>query len=97
MAQWLRRCITKPTVVGSILADATAVTDFVPFSKVLNLDCLFPTQGCAEAFNLQWIDTAWNVFLFFYAMLSYTKATMIELCKIGHYEAFLVIFKRAQS
>ena len=64
MAQYLRRCITKPTVVGSILADATAFTDFVPFSKVLKLDCLFPTHGCAEAFILQWIDTAWNLFYY---------------------------------
>ena len=63
VAQWLRRCITKPTVVGSILADATAFTDFVPFSKVLKLDCLFPTHGCAEVFILQWIDTARNLFI----------------------------------
>ena len=35
MAQWLRRCITKLTVVGSILAEATDFTNFVPFSKVL--------------------------------------------------------------
>ena len=34
--QWLRRCITKPTVVGSILADPTASTDFVLFTKVLS-------------------------------------------------------------
>ena len=64
VAQWLRRCITKPTVVGSILADVIAFTDFVPFNKVLKLDCLFPTQGCAEAFILQWIDTPWNLFFF---------------------------------
>ena len=64
VAQWSRRCITKPTVVGSILVDATAFTDFVPFSKVIELDCLFPTQGCAEALILQWINTAWNLFYF---------------------------------
>ena len=64
VAEWLRRCITKPTVVGSILADITAFTDFVPFSKVLKPDFLLPTHGCAEAFILQWIDTAWNLFLF---------------------------------
>ena len=40
------------TVVGSILADATAFTDFVPFSKVLRPTCLFRTHGCAEAFIL---------------------------------------------
>ena len=66
LAQWLRRCITKPTVVGSILADATAFAAFVSFSKVLNLDCLFPTQDCAEAFILQWIDTAWNLFFYLF-------------------------------
>ena len=43
---------------------ATAFTDFVPFSKVLKLDCLFSTQGCAEVFILQWIDTAWNFFIY---------------------------------
>ena len=58
VAQWLRRCITKHTVVGSILADDTAFKDFVPFSKLLKLDCLLPTHGCAEAVILQWIDTA---------------------------------------
>ena len=65
VSQWLRRCVAKPTVVGSIIADAIAFTDFVPFSKVLKLVCLFPTQGCAEAFILQWIDTAWNLLLYF--------------------------------
>ena len=59
---WLRRCSTKPTVVGSILADSTTLTDFVPFSKVLKPDWLFRTYGCAEAFIPQWIDTAWNLF-----------------------------------
>ena len=63
MAQWLWRCITKLMVVGSILADATAFTDFVPFSKLLKPDCLFPRHGCAEAFILQWIDMAWNLFI----------------------------------
>ena len=62
VAQWLRRCITKPTVVGLILADATIFTDFVPFSTVLKPDCLFTTYYCAEAFILQWIDTVWNLF-----------------------------------
>ena len=66
VAQWLRRCITKPMVVGSILTDATAFTDFVPFSKVLKPDCLLPTHGCAEAFILQWIDTAWNLIYYLF-------------------------------
>ena len=35
-SQLIRHYITKPTVVGSILADATAFIDFVPFSKVLS-------------------------------------------------------------
>ena len=65
VAQWLSRFITKPTVVHSILADATAFTDFVPCSKVLKPNYLLPTRGCAEAFILQWIDMAWNL-LFFY-------------------------------
>ena len=66
MVQRLNHLTTDRLVVGSILADATAFTDFVPFSKVLKPNCLFPTHGCAEAFILQWIDTAWNLFLFYH-------------------------------
>ena len=65
VAQWLRRFITKPTVVGSILADDTTFTGFVPFSKALKPNCLLPTHGYAEAFILQWIDTAWDLFYLF--------------------------------
>ena len=64
VAQWLRRCTTKLAVMGSILADAIAFTDFVSSSEVLKPDCLFPTHGCAEAFILQWTDTAWNLLFF---------------------------------
>ena len=46
------KALYHQTVVGSILSDTIAFTDFVPFSKVLKLDCLFPTHGCAEAFIL---------------------------------------------
>ena len=63
VAQWLRRCITKPKVVGSILADATAFADCIPFRKVLKPDCLFPTHGCAEAFIIQWINRPGIYFL----------------------------------
>ena len=62
VAQWLRWCIANPMVVGSILADATAFTEFVPFSKV-KPDCLCLTHGYAETI-LQWIDTVWNLLLY---------------------------------
>ena len=59
------------------LVDATAFTDFVPFSKVLKPDCLVPTHGCAEAFILQWIDTAWSLFdLFQRGLLSIVEVTV---------------------
>ena len=67
--------------MDSILADATAFADFVPFSKVLKLDCLFPTHVCAEAFILQWIDTAWNLFFFLFMLLRRTP----QKAKIAHY------------
>ena len=78
VAQWLRRCITKPTVVGLILANATAITDFIPFSNVIRLDCLFPTHGCAEAFILQWIDTAWNLFILYACLASLQPKTILQ-------------------
>ena len=96
-AQWLRRCIIKPTVVGSILADATAFTDFVPISKVLKLDCLFPTHGCAEAFILQWIDTAWNLFFYFKVHLNFSYKIAQRVASRGIGLDFLLLLKHHQQ
>ena len=60
----------QKAVAGLILADAIPFIEFVPFSKELKSNCLFPTHGFAEAYIVQWIDTARNLFISFPILLT---------------------------